>query len=198
MISLIADVKLPLSILDAPAFKIFVTSLDSRYMLPSCKHMSTTLITKKAGEIKSKMTDILQETEYVSLTLDLWSNCQMRGFIGITCHVVKDWTLLSLMIECQRFCRHHTTENIWQYYYEAIASHGISEKNITTVTDNTSNVVKAFKLPGFSKANDDQPESESELSSEDEDSVDNVEPVDIEEAGLEFLPDHDTCFAHTL
>ena len=70
------------------------------------------------------------------------------------------------------------------------------KKIVTTVTDNASNVVKAFKLPGFSKGNDDQPESE--LSSEDEDSIDDVEPVDIEEAGLEFLPEHDTCFAHTL
>ena len=102
------------------------------------------------------------------------------------------------MIECQCFCGHHIAENIWQYYYEAIAPHGISEKIVTTITDNASNVVKAIKLPGFSKENDDQPESESELSSEDEDSVVNVEPVDIEEAGLEFLPEHDTCFAHTL
>ena len=187
---------LPLSILDAPAFTNFITSLDSKYTLPSRKNMSTTLLTKKAEEIKTKMTDILQEAECVSLTLDFWSNRQMRGFLGITCHVVKDWTLLSLMIECQRFRGHHTAENIWHYYSEAIASHGISEKIVTTVTDNASNVVKAFKFPGFSKGNDDQPESE--LGSEDEDSVDDVEPVDIEEAGLEFLPEHDTCFAHTL
>ena len=92
------------------------------------------------------MTDILQEAECVSLTLDLWSNRQMRGFLGITCHVVKDWNLLSLMIECQRFRGHHTAENIWHYYSEPIASHGISEKIVTTVTDNASNVVK---LPGF-------------------------------------------------
>ena len=53
------------------------------------------------------------------------------------------------MLACRRFKGRHTAENTVQYFDEAITSHDISHKIVTTVTDNTANVVKAMSLPGF-------------------------------------------------
>lgn len=76
--SLVAESLLPFSIVESSAFKKFVIGLDTQFVVPSCKHLSTTLLTKKHKAIKEKVLDVLCHTESVSLTLDLWSNRQMQ------------------------------------------------------------------------------------------------------------------------
>ena len=55
----------------------------------------------------------------------------------------------SLMLECKCFKGRHTAENIAHNYNEVTISYNIDRKIVTTVTDNASNVVKVFRLPGF-------------------------------------------------
>lgn len=62
---------LPLSIVESPSFKKYSHSLDSRFVVPSRKHLSTTLLTQKHEAIKAKVQGILAEAKSVSLTLDL-------------------------------------------------------------------------------------------------------------------------------
>ena len=195
LISHIAEVMLPFSLVEAPSFKKFVNLLDSRYTVPSRKHMSTTLLTKKHEEIQTKVHKLLHETECVSLTLDLWSNRQMRGFLGITCHFIQDWSMKSLMLECKRFYGRHTAENIAQFYSESTTEYGIVGKILTTITDNAANVVKAFRLPGF--ASHQQVDSDSEEDEYEHDNDDVMDSVDLQDSLL-HVPEHDTCFAHTL
>lgn len=141
----------------------------------------------------------------MSLTLDLWSNRQMRGFLGITCHFIVNWSLESAMLECKRFKGRHTAENIAQYYDEAITSYGIHSKIVTTVTDNASNVVKAMSLPGFEECelSDAEEEDDDGDSSEDE-SVEEFGDLESDSSGNPQVvlasqgSQHDTCFAHTL
>ena len=110
--SLVAEFMLPLSIVEAPSFKQFAESLDPPFVVPYRKHLTTKLIAQKVEQIKSKVLNVLQVTETVSLTVDLWSNRQMKGFLGITCHFILDWSLRSAMLECKRFKGRHTAENI--------------------------------------------------------------------------------------
>ena len=100
--SLVADNMLPLSIVESPSFRNYCHSLDQRFVVPSRKHLSTTLLTKKHEAIRIKLRDVLAEAEGVSLTLDLWSNQLMKGFLGITCHFILNWSMYSLMLALQR------------------------------------------------------------------------------------------------
>ena len=65
-------------------------------------------------------------------------------FLGFTGHFIVDWTLKSVMIACKRFTGKHTSENIQQVYEETIASFDIAEKKDSVISDNASNLVKAF------------------------------------------------------
>ena len=73
----------------------------------------------------------------------------MRGFMGITCQFIMNWSMKSLMLACRRFIGRHTAVNIAQYYHETVTSNKISSKIVTIITDNASNVIKAVSIPGF-------------------------------------------------
>ena len=193
--SLVAELMLPLSIVESPAFKKFTDSLDSRFAMPSRKHLSSTLLTKKHEAIMSKMNHVLDEVDSVSLTLDLWSNRQMRGFMGITCHFIMNWSMQSLMLACRRFIGRHTTDNIAQYYHETVTSNKISSTIVTIVTDNASNEIKAVSIPGFHDSTSLNEVGEDE---EDEDDDNEMEICNIDDTTFLWSSEHDTCFAHTL
>ena len=98
------------------------------------------------------------------------------------------------MLACKRFTGRHTAENIRQQYEETVASFDIAEKITNIVTDNASNMTKAFcfDLPGFDGAVEDA-ESDDDGDSNDE----NTQP---DESCYELLPatERDACFAHTI
>lgn len=77
--------------------------LDIRYMTPSRKHISSTLIHLKLDEIMKKLTIGLQQFPIVCLIIDVWSSWKMKGFIGINGHYITDWCLSLAMLACNRF-----------------------------------------------------------------------------------------------
>ena len=75
----------------------------------------------------------------VNLTIDLWSNRQMRAFMGITGHFIQDWTAHSVMLLCKRFKGMHTAENIRYEYEETLSvlslGHTLPDKTNGRLTD---------------------------------------------------------------
>ncbi|KAK2152194.1 hypothetical protein LSH36_337g00018 [Paralvinella palmiformis] len=115
----------------------------------------------------------------------MWSNCQMKGFLGITGHFIDyDWSMQSVMLGCQRFRGQHTAENISNAYDEVTASYDLTGKVSNVITNNESNMLKAFRLPGFSTEPDSDDEDESEAVNLNDD--------------LQLHMEHDPCFAHSL
>lgn len=91
LILLIAKDMLQLSLVESHAFKQFVSTLDQQYKVPSRKHLTTTLLTEKWKAIDDGLKQLLATIDRVSITLNLWSNCQMKGYLGITCHFIQGW-----------------------------------------------------------------------------------------------------------
>ena len=160
LIDLIAGDLLPLSLIRSCFFKRFASILDSRYVVPSRKYLSTKLLTEKQQIIENRMKELLEKVDSVSITVDLWSNRLMKGFLGITCHFIFDWSLRSLILGCNRFRGEHNAENIAQNYEELISFYKLKGKVTHIVTDNASNMLKAFRLPGFSVLIADELDSE--------------------------------------
>ena len=80
------------------------------------------------------------------------------------------------MLYCKRFRGRHTAVNIAHYYQEATTAYKIDNEVITVVTDNASNVTKAFCLPGFN----DTGEHEASCSSDDEEDDEILDDLNLE------------------
>ena len=102
------------------------------------------------------------------------------------------------MIACKRFKGRHTADNIHQVYQETTSCFDITGKIATVTTDNASNILKAFDLPGFTHS--DVPSNANSTDSDDdyEEDGDTVKAVTLDEEEMEPLSKHLPCFAHTL
>ena len=104
----------------------------------------------------------------------------MKAYIGIIGHYIKDFKMQSVMLACRRFKGSHTAENILSMYQQVTDSFNLDGKITSIVTDNASNMTKAFQHP------------DCESDSEDED-------LDISHsADFDYLPEHFPCFLHSL
>lgn len=183
-------------------FKSFVHSLDPQYQLPSHKHLSAVLLAKKYREIRAKVVNHLQNTPSINLTMDLWTNRQMRSFVGITGHFIShNWQMESVMLCCDRMTTRHTTENILQQFEDITHAFGVNEKVHHIITDTAANMKRAFaSLPGY----EDSPDETSESDSDSEDNSLEVDLVEISVTDiLDLLPLNSGhrwigCFAHVL
>lgn len=116
LIYLICGNLVSFNLVDSVEFRDFVADLDSRYQVPSRDHLSHKLLRNKSSCIQNDLKQQLKMAASVCLTIDLWSNRQMKGFLGITGHYILDWTMKSVMIACKRFklkgqtqCREHSS-----------------------------------------------------------------------------------------
>ena len=100
LIQFIGGDLLPFSTVESLYFKNFVEKLDSKFQIPSRKHLSSKLIDEKAQVIRTMLFESLKSADYICLTVDLWSNRAMKGFLGITAHFLLNWEMKSAMIAC--------------------------------------------------------------------------------------------------
>lgn len=170
--------------------------VQPEYQLPSRKHLSTTLLDAKYKKIDDQLRSDLSTASSVSLTVDLWSNRQMRGYFGVTAHYIRpNWKLQHVMLACHRFRGSHTADHIYQQYIELTEErYNLSGKIAYVVTDNAANMKKAFSLPGF-VTTDNPAESDSDNDKESGDE-DNSQQQTMDT--ISILPSHLPCFIHTL
>lgn len=104
-------------------------------------------------------------------------------------------------MQCSRFKGKHTGDAIRREYEETIASYEIGHKVSNIVTDNASNMIKAFSfsLPGFEKTTIESIDTEIDHDDESPDSMYECDD-DCSEVSEDFecLPKHSRCFAHSL
>ena len=150
LIRMIAIDMQPATIVEDTGFQSLVRLLDSRYQLPSRRHIMRSLLpdmyTTRAGEIKRELLQI----SHVALTSDLWTSRTTESYLTITCHfVTSTWELKSLVLETFGFKKDHTAENIAASFQKIAEEWGISRKVVAMVTDNAANVVAAVRHTGW-------------------------------------------------
>jgi len=141
------------------------------------------------------MREALSKVSSVCETIDLWTNRQMRSYLGITGQYVQEYKLVSAMFACKRFKGRHTAESIYSNYVDVLKTFNITNKVSYIISDNASNMTKAFTLPGFQEPTvadtDTDYDSDSDITSDDA-------ALEPSEDMFDFLPEHQPCFAHTL
>lgn len=187
-----------LNILDIPEFKRMCQGLTNNPNLPilgrkKCRLDISAQFTQKKDEIRKK----LQTIEYVCTTADIWS-CSTRSFLGMTCHWIEPATLerKSVVLACKLFKGAHTYDKVGNLIFNIHNEFNLNIKKITkTITDNGSNMVKAFSC--FPGKGIESSEAESDGSDDEDDIVGAPFPETAGDVDIE-LPSHERCMAHTL
>lgn len=196
---LVIDCNLPLSIVENKSFRHFLTVVDSKYS-PVCRRTLTSKAENLAAERRSKLKTQLSNTNHVSVTVDIWSDRKMRGFLGVTVHCMeKDAERIQLksnLLACDRFKGSHTAERICEQFEAICDEYNIKDKLDYIISDNAANMRKAFTVCFPTEQEDevhdddhlDDPELWNDLTLEDQ------QTVDAAMAKKQRLQ----CFAHTL
>ena len=84
----------------------------------------------------------------------------MHAYLGVTCHILIEWEIVSYLLDCWQILAAHTGENILAHFEEIVHNFQIRSKIIIfkAITDNASDMKKAFtpiSLPGFVLADSD-------------------------------------------
>ena len=177
---------------------------NDAYQIPSRKHLTTKMLPERSATIQHLILSNLQKAPVVCVTVDLWSNRQLRSYFGITAHFITscDWDLKSVMLG--RFRGSHTADAIMDRFQSVISEFDIFTKLTFTVTDSAANMIKAFSLPSFEKIERRNLEDEeSDDDDDDDDENDDSSITDDPETSqfyddLRNVSEHSPCFAHTL
>ena len=167
--------------------------------MPSRKYLTTELLTDHYNMLYASISKYLSLTSKVCLTMDIWINRQTRSYLGVTGHFIKDFKLQSIMLSCCRFRGSHKGENIMHQFEEIVALFDITGKVDKVITDNASNMKKAFRLLDI---NDGEVQSDSS-ENEGYDEYEVFLPIETDEISIQLdfhplVPIHHSCFDHTL
>ena len=139
--------------------------IDDKYN-PVCRS-TLTLGAERLEERRAKLQQDLSSTDNVSVTVDIWSDRRMRGFLGVTAHwLVKEEEQLHLrsnLLACDRFKGSHTAENICEQFERICDEYHIKSKLSYIISDNAANMRKAFSVcfPQESDGGNDHEDEES-------------------------------------
>lgn len=208
---LIINCSMPLSIVENVNFRHFLEVVDSRYS-PICRSTVSSTLSKLATTSREKIRQQLSSASIggVSVTVDIWSDRKMRGFLGVTAHTMLvcegSVSAKSYLLCCKRFKGSHTGEKIAEAFEELCDEYAIKDKLNFIICDGAANMKRAFSVCFPSSVDDDNgDEADMDSAGEqvglDDDGIwENLEPdAEIELDGC--FSRHCkrlTCYAHCL
>ncbi|CAB3986899.1 zinc finger BED domain-containing 4-like [Paramuricea clavata] len=150
---------MPLSIVENDSFRHLLSVLDNKYQPVSRGTVSSRMVQKQREFIKNQ----LEQKSWVFTTVDIWSDRKMRGYLGVTAHAIEvekpNINLKSYLLSCNRFTGSHTGEKISTAFEAICDEYAIKNKIDYILSDNASNMKRAFTVcfPG-NDTDDDGPE----------------------------------------
>lgn len=190
IVTFISNGLLPLSTVENKDFMNILQLAQPSFTMPTRRALRDSLIPQRSNSVKEHLANLMAKASHISLTIDLWSNRSMRSFFGMTGHFIVDFDLQTVMLSCQRFKGRHTADNIYQVYDDVLDNYSIQNKVSFIITDNASNMIKAFTLFPPVHVN-------SESEDEEDDGCD-LQVVNVDEEIMYFPPERLPCFAHSL
>lgn len=142
--------SLPYRLIEQPSFVNFINKATCGRLvdLPNRKQMAS-IIKRLTLSLKESIVVFLEGVQKLSVTVDLWSRPgNSAAFVGITCHFFdkKSQSMKRCLIACRQIQQPHTAENILTVFSDVMAEWNIDESKVfRIITDNGSNVVKAFR-----------------------------------------------------
>jgi len=178
-----------------------MSDVDAKYQVPSRYRLTSKLIPLAKEKRVAAVNAQLEEAKHIALTVDIWTDRRMHSYIAVTVHTFVNWEAKSHLLHFAAFKGSHIGAKIAAELDNVISKHKIQEKVVHIVSDNASNMRKAFQLL-CENAMDEDENSRTTYDIVDDDSLfDDLEEIDAQEVSqvidrncLSRL----SCFAHSL
>ncbi|XP_045505044.1 uncharacterized protein LOC123701611 [Colias croceus] len=154
IVQFIVDTMSPVSIGENKYFKALIEGSQQLTKPPKvmCRITAKNKINNEYNELKKNLKLELDNVEFVCSTADIWSSSK-RSYLGVTVHWIESETFerKSAAIACRRFKGAHTYDKVAEIIADIHSDYNLKlSKIVKTVTDNGSNMVKAFEVFGKS------------------------------------------------
>ena len=142
-----ATTSIPTSIKTSFEFCNYIEDLDPRHTIPGRKGATAEIVRlySKGKDVFKK--DLFAALSLLILTADIWSKPGFSSsYLGITVHYISAaFKLESAVLELVYFPDRHTGKAILELINKVLDEWGIAHLVSTIITDNVSNMIKAFK-----------------------------------------------------
>lgn len=99
----------PYTIVESPAFRHMINTIEPRYQVPSSSHFAEKIVPELYNEAKSKVQDQLKKAFSVSITTDGWTSRATQSYITVTGHFIDpDWVMRSYVLQTRILEASHT------------------------------------------------------------------------------------------
>ena len=134
---LIFEKSLPISLLEANSFKRFVAALSEDYQIPSRKYFTEIILPEFYTKSQSKLKNILQSANFVSITVDSWTSNALDSYLSVTVHFIDHNTKLqNFLLGILSFPKKHSAFNIQNKLIEVVKLWDVDNKVVSAVHDN--------------------------------------------------------------
>ena len=149
LVEMLCKEGLPFNLVDSPSFPAFVRELDQRYVLPSRKVVSRTLIPEKYDQTKSAIKASMSQSNAHAVTTDMWTSASNNSYMGVTAHWLdEEFIIHNKCLAVQPATDSHTAKFIAEEIQAVLKDWSIDASGLHIVTDSSANVEKAIsKLP---------------------------------------------------
>ncbi|XP_072400539.1 E3 SUMO-protein ligase ZBED1-like [Diabrotica undecimpunctata] len=145
LIKMIATDFQPISLVENSGFLEYTQKLNSLYTPPSRKILTDHLLPQTYEEVMLKLKLMLNSTDYVSVTVDMWTSDTNTSYVTVTCHFIFNKTIYNAVLATREMKDvHHTGENIADVLIKIFNEWGIEKKVVTVISDNGANIKKAI------------------------------------------------------
>ena len=141
----------PFSVVEYEGFKGLLHTLDPRYIIPSRKHFSETVIPKMYEEMKGKVKACIDPVPYLAFTTDCWTSRAVNSFLSLTAHYIdSDCNRHLLVLDTIFVSERHTAQNLLSKIMAMLEAWEIERKRVSCfVRDNAANITAATREGGF-------------------------------------------------
>ncbi len=145
--NLIVKCNLPPAIIEQSDFREFMKLVVPKWKPSSSRHIKTKTIPSLLSFVQRKIDKMLNEIDFVTITTDIWTDGRGKAFIGITGHFINvDFMPQTVLLDFVRLKGRHTAENIRNTTENILEKLNLTEKVYRIITDNASNMIKAYKF----------------------------------------------------
>ena len=145
--NLIGRYNLLSSMVEHIGFRKLMGDVVRKWRLASNRYLKARVIPPLYASVRKKVDSMLNQIDHLSVTVDIWCDRRGKAFFGVMGHFFDvDFKPHTVLLRFIRLKGKHTAENIRNVTKDILEELEISRKIYRVITDNASNMIKAYKF----------------------------------------------------